>query len=302
MPVNLKPLGANVYSAFLVKREIKEGEELLMLKADVSRAGEAFSKGFGIALLRFQELFGYLADIEKGAPALKQIMRRETESIWRGMKGGDFDRYINRAVFESLPVEKLEAMIEASFAAKYATHLRIAHASALALAHAMVDEILMQACWMSAYADPSAWLKDVEAQKLSIKELAGQSVDDLLQNAVLAKVSSYERMSVACKTTRLLKICGKQIGEVSPDFQLDHGRMEAIDRRRHDMLHSLSPDEPLPGGLGDLEFMQRSAIKIILAVASRYGLKANVEDAWKHGFGQAAPFDVDVGTFVGTNA
>lgn len=272
-----------------------------MLQPDIARASEAFSKGFGIALLRFQELFAYIGDIDKGAPALKQIMRQETESIWNGMRDGEFDRFINRTAFESLGEEKLDAMLEASFTARYAKHKRIAHGAALALAHAMLDEILLQACWMSAYADPSAWLKDIESQKLSIKELVAQPLDDLLQGAIVAKVESYERMSVASKTARLLKICGRYIGDVSPDFHLDHDRMVAIDRRRHDMLHGLSPEEPLPEGLADLEFMQRTAAQIMLAVALRYGLKVNVEDAWKHGLGKAAPFDIDVGTFVGTN-
>jgi hypothetical protein len=270
------------------------------LKPNMTRASEAFSKGFGIALMRFYELYGYLGDIEKGGPALKQIMQRETESVWIGVREGEFDRYIDRAALGRLGEMTFKEIVEASGAARYEKHRRIAHGSALALAHSMVDEVLLQACWTSAYADPSAWLKDVEGQKFSVKELASQSVDELLHDAIYAKVESYGRMSVASKTSRLLKVCGQQIGDVSAEFQLDNERMAAIDRRRHDMLHSLSGDDPLPGGMGDLEFMQKTALTIICAVALRYGIKANTEEAWKHGFSSVGSAGMDVGTFVGT--
>lgn len=149
-------------------------------------------------------------------------------------------------------------------------------AASLVFAHSVVDNATLNYCFCCALVNPSDWEKFVEKKKVSIEDIKGISVDEILGKKVHEYISSLDRESLLLKADRLFQVCQPPIG-FAPlhHYTYERDRLLQLDEMRHDIVHKSTSVPMLPNGDNDIWFLQQTVNFFMALVNSRYDLRIN---------------------------
>jgi len=152
--------------------------------------------------------------------------------------------------------------------------LRRTAAASLVFAHSVFEGCVYDLLRMTAEAGPEDWLPLISNKQVMVNELATQSEDDILLRLVGERLGNLDRQSVLEKIDRLFAIVAPPPNRRRfPNYVYDRGRIEALDRKRHTVVH----EDPLsydPQRLkDDVNYLLVSVLWLGGSVIDKYDLR-----------------------------
>jgi len=152
-------------------------------------------------------------------------------------------------------------------------------AASLVFAHSILDDAALQYCQVTAMVSPSSWEQLVLEKKVQLRDVRSNDYENLLKRSIQDYIDKLERESLITKSQKLFEVCRPE-REFQPimGFSYDRGRLEGLDRLRHDIVHGAGPVNKLPNGDDDLYFMQQCGLYLMTLVNHRFGVRIEVSD------------------------
>ena len=149
-------------------------------------------------------------------------------------------------------------------------------AASIVFAHAVVDDAALSYLKVTFLAAPAEWEGFVENKKVELRELKSKDPNRVFEEASLRKLEDLEWESLPKKLDLLHALC-KPPQKFAPvnSYTYDRGRIERIDKLRHDLIHGAAFGQELAAAEGDLDYLLRTHSYMLSLVNERYGLRVD---------------------------
>jgi len=147
-------------------------------------------------------------------------------------------------------------------------------AASIVFAHAVVDDAALSYLKVTLLAAPADWEAFVESKKVELKELKSKEPQKLFEEASLRKIEELKWESLPKKLDLLHALC-KPPEKFAPvnGYTYDRGRIERIDKLRHDLIHGATFGQELATAEGDLDYLFRTHSYMLSLVNEHYGVR-----------------------------
>lgn len=144
-------------------------------------------------------------------------------------------------------------------------------AASLVFAHSIVDSAVLDFLRVTVAQNHMDWFRFIEQKKIPLSSLMTDSFDDIAKGKVLEYLDTLDRESLLMKVDRLFSVCrpGPDFKPMD-DYTFDMGRLEKLDRLRHEIVHGSGPVTRLEHGDDDIWFLQKTCFYFFALVNMRY--------------------------------
>lgn len=239
-------------------------------------AESKFSKVMQRSLLSFNTIFTFRQtahmSVSDAAPRLNRVERMHAEKIFNTHYGDRF--FTDKGKFLEL-VGGFEAFVESSAQRRASQFTNMVEAASLIYAHSILDAIAYDLCVVSGILSPSSWHTFLEQKKVTFKVVIDKSAHEIETELVSSYITTIERESLP-KKIEILHSIRKPPKQFSPidDYTYDAERLKKLDRRRHDIVHGLSPLDTSVR-LSEIEFLQKTSLYLAVMVSDAFGVTAD---------------------------
>jgi hypothetical protein len=151
-------------------------------------------------------------------------------------------------------------------------------AASLIFAHSVLDGVALDYCRVTALADPGAWGQILKDRPVTLEEAKGRPFEKMLQKHLERYLGQLERESLFRKIDVIYQVCRSEPNaETIRGYAFDRGRLERLDRRRHEIIHGAALGQAIPDIENELKYMLDTANHLMVLVAVRFGLKLAAE-------------------------
>lgn len=147
-------------------------------------------------------------------------------------------------------------------------------AASLIFMHSVLDDALESFCKISAQYAPNDWENEVEQKGFELRQIKNVTYSDLLQTALKKRLGNLRNDSVLDKCDLLHRIC-KPPEQFTPikDHKFDGKRLQTIDKKRHNIVHSGILGQELKDVEQDLLYLRDTANYFLALINHRYGIQ-----------------------------
>lgn len=147
-------------------------------------------------------------------------------------------------------------------------------AASLVFAQSMLDDSAWSYCRVCALVAPKDWEPLLEPKKIDYASVRDRSAEAIRDELLAATLSQLERESLLRKVDMLFRLCNPP-ADFTPigNYTFDRSRLEAIDNRRHRIIHGEGIKDAMNDLDADLEFVQKTSHFLMGLVNQRYGLR-----------------------------
>jgi hypothetical protein len=147
-------------------------------------------------------------------------------------------------------------------------------AASLIFAHSVLDGVALDYCRVTALAEPGAWGQILKDRPVTLEEAKGRPFEEMLQKHLERYLDQLERESLFRKIDVIYRICQPAPNaETIRGYTFDRGRLERLDRLRHEIIHGAALGQPIPEIEKELAYMLDTANHLMSLIAVRFGLK-----------------------------
>jgi hypothetical protein len=173
--------------------------------------------------------------------------------------------------------EELKSFLSGGMTSTTISNSRTAiDAACLVFAQSMLDDAAMSYCRVCARISPNDWNGAFEAKKVSYSDLLTKAPDAIRDELLDATLLQLGRESLIKKVDKLLLLCKPPEGfEPIGHYKFDRDRLEAIDHKRHLIIHADGLRSPLSDVGTDLEYILKTNNYLAALVNMRYGVQIN---------------------------
>ena len=151
-------------------------------------------------------------------------------------------------------------------------------AASLVFSHSLLDGAALDYCRVTTIVDPGTWEEILKGRQVPLHEVKARPFSELLQEQIDDYFETLERESLFRKIDLVYKICQpKPKAETIKGYSFDRGRLERLDRLRHDIIHGAAFGQPIAGIDDELDYMLKTANHLMVLVAQRFDLKLSGE-------------------------
>lgn len=183
--------------------------------------------------------------------------------------------------------EELKGLMSTGITATAVSNARKAiDAASLVFAQSMLDDSAWSYCRVCALIAPQDWEPFVEAKKIDFAAVLSKSSDAIRDELVQVALSQLERESLLKKVDMLFRLCNppKDFAPID-NYIFDRSRLEAIDNKRHRIIHANGLKAELENIDDDLEYVKKTSNFLMGLVHQKYGVQIHPLKA----FAQPAP-------------
>jgi hypothetical protein len=147
-------------------------------------------------------------------------------------------------------------------------------AASLVFAHSILDDAAFQYCRVTAMVSQSSWERFALDKKIKLGEARDQDYGSLLAQKTEEYLNKLERESLLLKIGKLFEVCQPD-ADFKPMgvYSYDKERLENLDKLRHSIVHGSGPVHRLPNGDDDIQFMDLTAMYLMMLVNARFGVQ-----------------------------
>jgi hypothetical protein len=149
-------------------------------------------------------------------------------------------------------------------------------AASLVFAQSMLDDSAWSYCRVCALIGPQDWEPFVEAKKIEFAAVRGRSSDAIRDELIQTALSQLERESLLKKVDMLFQLCTppKNFAPIE-NYTFERNRLEAIDNKRHRIIHANGLKAELENVDDDLEYVRKTSNFLMGLVHQKYGVQIN---------------------------
>lgn len=235
-----------------------------------------YSTLLGLAQRRWTEVLSPVRFISVRSEELMPLVRLDgAHSISKMLEDGRLAARLMQAYPADSISDFMSKQIEATASATLANLRSAVLKSALVFGHAILDDTLNESLQLGYELRPEFFVDRVADRKVAIKEMLGRGVADVTRTTVLDWIRNQQRESVPTKFKTLLMLTKPgDPDRIIQGFSFDMARIEAIDERRHGVVHRGSSDSVSPD---DLEYL-RLATNFAAGLLTEIGAEVNIEE------------------------
>jgi len=150
-------------------------------------------------------------------------------------------------------------------------------AASVIFMHSMLDDVLASLCEVAALQSPSDWENEVEQKGFELKQIKQKTYSDLFKEALRKRLNRLKNDSVIDKCDLLHRLC-KPPAHFTPikGHAFDVTRLESIDQKRHNIVHSGTLGQQLGDVEGDLQYLRDTANYFWALINHKYGLRLSI--------------------------
>jgi hypothetical protein len=173
--------------------------------------------------------------------------------------------------------------------AEHMTNLRLGgmlasvDAAGIVFAHAILDDLAIECCKVSATADPSAWEGALKKKEVSLSDLKARPFEEIYLRLLkqhltrLAKESLSDRMDVlhqVCPPPSSRDVKFPSLIEMTAeDYKYDRDRIRAVDKIRQDIMHRVALDalaKSIEANPREMAYIERTCYYLLWIVDQKY--------------------------------
>jgi hypothetical protein len=144
-------------------------------------------------------------------------------------------------------------------------------AASLVFAHSVVDSSLLDFLRVTVAHNHLDWSAFVDDKQIAVSAVQGKTYDDIVKDKVREYVESLDRQSLLMKIDRMFQVCRPPAGfEPMNDYKFDRGRLEKLDKLRHDIVHGPGPVTPLENSDDEIWYLHKTTFYFFAMVNERY--------------------------------
>jgi hypothetical protein len=173
--------------------------------------------------------------------------------------------------------EKLKRLISNGITVTAVSNARKAiDAASLVFAQSMLDDSAWSYCRVCALIAPQDWEPLLEAKKIDFATLRDSSASSIRDELIQAALSQLERESLLKKVDTLFRLCNppKNLALID-NYAFERSRLEAIDNKRHRIIHANGLTAELGDIDDDLEYIRETSNFLMGLVHQKYGVQIN---------------------------
>jgi len=160
-------------------------------------------------------------------------------------------------------------------------------AASLVFAQSLLDESAWSYCHVCALVAPQDWEPLIEAKKIDFAAVRGKSAEAIRDELIQLTLGQLERESLLKKVDMLFRLCSppKNFAPIG-NYTFDRDRLEAIDNKRHRIIHANGLKTELENIDDDLEYVMKTSNFLMGLVHQKYGVQIHPLKTFGH---QGAP-------------
>jgi len=187
-------------------------------------------------------------------------------------RGSDFDKLFldKTAFFDAVPPDKIiESMTQLTV-----SQSQIAvDADSIIFAHSFLDGAAFDFCWVTALVAPRDWESVIDQRQIKLSEIRESNYDQILRIKLDEYFGQFERESLLKKIDSLFAKCRPSANwKPIHNFDFERGRLERLDRYRHEVIHGNGPVQPIPNAEDEVDYLSRMVLFLQGLVNLRYGI------------------------------
>jgi hypothetical protein len=242
-------------------------------------AEEVFSETFG----RFMLNWSFITSLRQVSEVAFPIAEKELAAMHAGAVEAiatdpDYSKIIvNLDGSHSSWGDQLKQLIRTAMTETAISNARRAvDAASLVFAQSMLDDSAWSYCRVCALIAPQDWEPFVEAKKVDFRTLSKQSAEAIRGELIQATLSQLERDSLLKKVEMLFRLCNPPKGFAPiENYSFDHARLDAIDNRRHSIIHADGLRNQLGNVDDDLTYVIKTGNYLMGLVNQKYGVRVD---------------------------
>jgi hypothetical protein len=243
----------------------------------MSTAEDVFSETFGRFMSNWSFIFSLRHISEVVLPlAPKTLAPANAEIVEIFAADPNYNKiFVNLDGSWSPWSEKFKGSMSADITAIEVSNARKAiDAASLVFAQSMLDDSAWSYCQVCALIAPQDWEPFVEAKKIDFAAVRSKSSDAIRDELVQVALSQLERESLLKKVDMLFRLCNPPKGFAPIDnYIFDRDRLEAIDNKRHLIIHANGLKAELQNIDDDLEYIRETSVFLMGLVHQKYGVQ-----------------------------
>jgi hypothetical protein len=150
-------------------------------------------------------------------------------------------------------------------------------AASLVFLHSAVDAAVSDLCDIAAMVAPSDWELWLAEKKIPFSRLKNEGYIDLRDSELRSVLERLKRESLMKRVDRLFALCRpepnlKLVGE----YTFDRHRLEALDNKRHAIIHGDGTFAATSSVEESLEFLFRTGLYLFAMLNRKYDVKMNI--------------------------
>lgn len=154
--------------------------------------------------------------------------------------------------------------------------------ASLVYMHSVLDALLFDLLECTADLDRNRWLQYIAQQKNDrrilpreiIEKSKAQLVDELLSKCL----NRFRGKSIMRKCKRIFEICSSSKNcQFLPDYVYDEKKIKEIDDLRHDVIHGLKINLPIPDVEEKLTYLKRTALHFLAMIKVEFKLYIDLD-------------------------
>jgi len=153
----------------------------------------------------------------------------------------------------------------------------VINAAALVFAHAILDDVTLNLCQLSALRSPADWDRALAGKKYRLRDLRGASYKRLRRQALDAHLKTLSRAPLMHKTKIVLsRFPLSNRRDLVRGFSMDQLRLEQLDRLRHTIVHGPNPISRIRVRADDIAYLSSMAFFLLRLVGEHCAFSKNV--------------------------
>ena len=126
-------------------------------------------------------------------------------------------------------------------------------------------------------AAPIDWEPRIEKRKVAFEDIRNSTIDDFRNQLINKYLEDLERESLLKKCDVLHEQCQPKAGSISVrNYKYDRGRLEEVDRLRHEIVHGLDIGEKFRDVEDTLGYLNRTWFYFFFMLVKKYDVKIDV--------------------------
>jgi len=236
---------------------------------------ELFTRTFLRMNERFANIYSLIRLAELGLPVATFMLHKETSIFVKELV---FDPKNENLFTDKAGLLKqlggLDGLTNHMAGAQVETFQKAIDAAFLVFAHSILDDTALEYCRVCSLVAPNDWEDVVIKKKVNVEEVKKKPYDAILKELINEYIVELDKKSLLDKVDNLFKICRPPGGFSNmKNYSFDRGRIEALDKMRHSIIHGDGPIITLPNGKEDIWYMNQTGHHLMSLVNNKYDLR-----------------------------
>lgn len=241
----------------------------------MSDPSELFTRTFLRMNERFANIYSLRRLAELGLPVATFMLHKETSTFVKELvlDPKNENLFTDKAGFLK-QVGGLDGLTNKMAGVQVESYQKAIDAASLVFAHSILDDTTLEYCRVSSLIAPNDWEDVVIKKKVTVEEVKTKPYEAILKDLISEYIVELDKKSLLDKIDNLFKICRPPSGfSRMKNYSFDRGRIEALDKMRHGIIHGDGPIITLPNGQEDIWYMNQTGHHLMSLVNNKYDLR-----------------------------